>query len=103
MFAHVAGVLLMFLPPRPPTSAHAGASGELRVTAIVTSSVSVTFDDEGTPRVVVANAPADADTIVLAFARFERAKNRDHKTVKESANSHKKKSENKGVKHASIH
>jgi hypothetical protein len=39
------------------------AAGKLTVTAVVSSSVSVTFDAEGRPVIVVANAPADAATL----------------------------------------
>jgi len=66
MLPHVVSLLLLMAPPGPNnTGQHARASGDLTVTAIVTSSVSVTFAPDGTPTVIVANAPADAATITL--------------------------------------
>ena len=100
MFAHIVSFLLIFLPSGPPASAHASASGDLTVTAVVASSVSVTFDSDGRPVLVVANAPADADTIVLASTQFDEPKSTPkQKTLKASARTTKDKS--KGVKHAS--
>ena len=60
----------MFLPSGPPADAHAIASGNLAVMAVVTSSTSVSFD-HGRTVVVVANAPADAEAIVLASTQFD--------------------------------
>ena len=100
MFSHVL-ILLLLLPPGPPVGGHASASGNLTVTAVVTSSASVTFDHDGRPIVVVANAPADADAIVLASRQSETLGYRDDKPLKGLANRAKKK--NKGVKHASVH
>lgn len=58
------------------------------------------FDHDGKPVVVVANAPADADAIVLASTPFDKAKiNRHHKTVQEPLDSFNRK--HKGAKHAS--
>jgi hypothetical protein len=52
----------------------------------------VTFDSDGRPIVVVANAPADADAIVLASIQFEKAKKtHDQKTLKLSASRNKTK------------
>ena len=58
--AAIVGILL--LAGRQP-GLSAKSSGELTVTAVVTSSVSITFDSEGKPVVVVANAPADGETL----------------------------------------
>jgi outer membrane protein assembly factor BamE (lipoprotein component of BamABCDE complex) len=100
MFSHVFILLLVLLPSGPPASAHASATGDLTVTAVVTSSVSVTFDSAGRPAIVVANAPADADAIQMASTQFEKAKsNPDQTTLKTSAQKIKPKS--KGAKHAS--
>jgi hypothetical protein len=97
MFSHTVTFLLLFLQSSLPTSAHRSASGNLNVTAAVTSSVLVTFDSDGKPIVVVANAPADADAIVLASMQFEKAKmTHDQKTLKASASTNK----TKGTKHA---
>ena len=101
MFSHILTFFLMFLPSGPPSGAHASATGNLTVTAVVTSSVSVTFDSDGRPVMVVANAPADADAIALASKPFDKTtRNRDHKPIKGFANRNKKKT--KGVKHASV-
>jgi hypothetical protein len=40
------------------------ANGELKVTAMVVTSTAITFAADGTHTVVVANAPADADTLI---------------------------------------
>jgi hypothetical protein len=53
-------LLLSFFPPNHRSGQ---ATGELTVTAVVASSVSVTFAPDGTPSIVVANAPADAEPI----------------------------------------
>jgi hypothetical protein len=74
MFPHVVTFLLIFLPSGPPASAHASASGDLTVTAVVASSASLTFDSDGKPVVVVANAPADANAIELASTQFAQTK-----------------------------
>lgn len=66
MIAHV--FLLFFLMASPGSNRSAqmaSASGSLSVTAMVTSSVSVTFAADGAPTVIVANAPADAGTLSL--------------------------------------
>ena len=47
----------------PPGNGGREATGELTVTARVASSVSVTFAANGTPVIVVANAPADTDAV----------------------------------------
>jgi len=100
MLSHVVSFLLILLPSGPPTSAHASASGDLTVTAVVASSASVTFDSDGRPILVVANAPADADTIVWASKQFDEPKSTPkQKTLKASARTTKDKT--KGVKHAS--
>ncbi|HWH56497.1 MAG TPA: hypothetical protein VN682_02640 [Terriglobales bacterium] len=100
MFSHVFIFLLILFPSGPPASAHASATGNLTVTAVVTSSVSVTFDSAGSPVIVVANAPADTDAFQIASTQFEKAKsNPDQTTLKTSAQKIKPKS--KGAKHAS--
>jgi outer membrane protein assembly factor BamE (lipoprotein component of BamABCDE complex) len=58
--AAIVGILL--LAGRQQGS-NMNSSGQLEVSAVVTSSVSITFDNEGKPVVVVANAPADAETL----------------------------------------
>jgi len=60
-------LLLTFLP-----SNHAArqAAGELTVTAVVASSVSVTFAADGTPVMLVANASPDADAVARASSQF---------------------------------
>jgi hypothetical protein len=100
MFSHVFIFLLILFPAGLPASAHASATGNLTVTAVVTSSVSVTFDSAGSPVIVVANAPADADAIQIASTQFKEAKsNPDQTILKTSAQNIKPKS--KGAKHAS--
>jgi len=100
MFSHVFILLLILFPSGQPSSAHASASGDLTVTAVVTSSVSVTFDSAGSPVIVVANAPADTDAFQIASTQFEKAKsNPDQTSLKTSAQTIKPKS--KGAKHAS--
>jgi hypothetical protein len=99
MLSHVVSFLLILLPSGPPTSAHASASGDLTVTAVVTSSVLVTFDSAGKPLIVVANAPADADAIQMASTQFDQAKSNPEQTILTSAQ--KIKPTSKGAKHAS--
>jgi len=100
MFSHVVTFLLILLPSGQPSSAHASESGDLTVTAVVASSASVTFDSDGRSVLVVANAPADADTIVLASKQFDRPNSTPkHKILKASAGTTKSKS--KGAKYAS--
>ena len=55
-------VLLLFLF-HPSSNGSRQATGKLTVTARVASSVSVTFAANGTPVIVVANAPADSDAV----------------------------------------
>jgi hypothetical protein len=54
------------------SSPRASATGKLSVSAVVRSSVSVTFNPDGTYAVVVANAPADAETIALVSTESSR-------------------------------
>jgi hypothetical protein len=56
-------LLLSFLPPG---HGDRHASGELTVTATVASSISVTFAANGTPVIIVANAPADSEGIEVS-------------------------------------
>ena len=66
MIPHVVLLLLLMTGPGSNnTGQYASASGKLIVTAVVTSSVSVAFAPDGTPTVIVANAPADAATLTL--------------------------------------
>jgi hypothetical protein len=66
MILHVGLLLLLVAPSGQSRSGqHASASGSLTISVIVTSSVSVTFAPDGTPTVIVANAPADAAAIAL--------------------------------------
>ena len=99
MFPHVVTFLLILLPSGPPASAHASASGDLTVTAVVASSASLTFDSDGKPVVVVANAPADANAIELTSTQFAQKRNPDQKP--REASPHRSQSKNKGAKHAS--
>lgn len=98
MFSHVITLLLVLLQSGPPVSAHANASGNLSVTAIVTSSISVTFDAQGRPVVIVANAPADADSIVQASTQFKQT-NSDPEKKPFTAAVPAAKNKRKGVKH----
>jgi hypothetical protein len=100
MFSHVITLLLVLLPSGPPGSAHANASGNLSVTAIVTSSASVSFDSQGRPVVMVANAPADADSIVQASTQFERTSSNPEKKPFPAA-VRATRNKRKGVEHAS--
>jgi hypothetical protein len=65
-------------------SQSSSANGELRVTAMVVTSTSITFAADGTRTVVVANAPADRETL-LALTELEPAlkrKNSPEKNVR---------------------
>jgi len=81
-------LLLMTAPGSNKTDQHASARGSLKVTALVTSSVSVTFAPDGTPTVIVANAPADAATLTLlstpspAETKLKASKQTTHKDKK---------------------
>ena len=66
MITHALAFVFLFLSSGPAAGAHPSANGNLTVTAVVASSVFVSFSPDGTPVIVVANAPADAETIVLA-------------------------------------
>ena len=59
-------IMTSLLVSPPPSGPHATATGSLTVSAVVASSVSVTFNADGTYTMVVANAPADAETIAAA-------------------------------------
>ena len=100
MFSHVVTFLLILLPSGPPASAHASASGDLTVTAVVASSASVTFDSDGRAVLVVANAPADADTIVLASEQFDQPNSTPKQKILK-ASARKIKNKIKGAKYAS--
>ena len=60
---HVIVLLLLLSAFNQPNHGDRHATGALTVTALVTSSVSVTFAADGRPAVVVANAPADAGAL----------------------------------------
>ena len=81
-------LLLMTAPGANKGGQHSSASGSLTVTAIVTSSVSVTFSADGTQTVIVANAPADAATLTLlstpslAETKLKASKQTTHKDKK---------------------
>lgn len=70
MFPQVFSLMLLLISSDSSTGRHSSASGDLTVTAMVTSSVSVTFAPDGKPIIVVANAPADAQTILSASTQF---------------------------------
>ena len=65
MTLHALLVVSLFLSAASP-GPRASATGKLSVSAVVASSVSVTFNADGTYSIVVANAPADAETIATA-------------------------------------
>jgi len=94
-------LLLFFMAPfgSQNSGQHASASGNLTVTAIVTSSVSVTFAPDGTPTIVVANAPADAATIVDVSSSLSERKSSPSSTNKKKA-SEKSTHKHKGAPHA---
>jgi len=98
MIPHVV-LLLLLAAPGPQSGQHASASGSLTVTAIVTSSVSVTFAPDGTPTIVVANAPADAATIVDVSSSLSERKSSPSSTNKKKA-SEKSTHKHKGAPHA---
>jgi len=96
-------LLLFFMAPfgSQNSGQHASASGNLTVTAIVTSSVSVTFAPDGTPIIVVANAPADAAAIAqISSSSVSEGKSSSLCTNKKKA-SEKSTHKHKGVLHAS--
>lgn len=66
MLTHAFTFVFLLAAPGHAAGPHPSATGALTVTAVVTSSVSVSFAPDGTERVVVANAPADASTIIQA-------------------------------------
>lgn len=63
---HFYALALLLLPPGAPENRGGKAGGELRVTAVVTSSVSIAFAADGTQTIIVANAPADEAALVAA-------------------------------------
>ena len=65
---HLALAIALSMLAGAPQAQGKTSSGELTVTAVVTSSVSVTFDAQGRQVIVVANAPADAETLRKAPA-----------------------------------
>jgi hypothetical protein len=71
MTLHALLVVSLFLSTASP-GPRANATGNLSVSAVVTSSVSVIFNADGTYSVVVANASADAETIATASTESSR-------------------------------
>jgi hypothetical protein len=92
MFPQVFSLMLLLVSSDNSAGRHANASGNLTVTAMVTSSVSVTFAADGKPIIVVANAPADTQTIVSASTQFltRSGAARDQKTANASLAKHKR-------------
>jgi hypothetical protein len=66
---YAAILALLFLPLGAPEHPGSKSSGELNVKAVVTSSVSVTFSPDGRLSTMVANAPADQASLILAVAQ----------------------------------
>jgi hypothetical protein len=66
---HVATVALLLLSLGSPENRGSKAGGELTVTAVVMTSVSVTFSPDGRSSIVVANAPADEGSLISALAQ----------------------------------
>jgi hypothetical protein len=69
MALHAVLTALLLLSPASPAP-RSSATGKLSVSASVASSVSVTFNPDGTYSMVVANAPADAETIATASSEL---------------------------------
>jgi hypothetical protein len=61
---YIATLAVLFLPLGAPEHPGSKASGELTETAVVTSSVSVTFSPDGRLATVVANGPADQASLI---------------------------------------
>jgi hypothetical protein len=99
MFAQVFSLMLLLISSDASTGRHVGASGNLTVSAVVTSSVSVTFTSDGKPIMVVANAPADAQAIVGASTQYLTPSDadRDQRNAKPSL------AKNKRAKHVFNH
>jgi hypothetical protein len=65
----VATLALLFLFIGSTENRGSKATGELAVTALVTSSVSITLSPDGRLSIVVANAPADEASLIAAAAQ----------------------------------